>query len=502
MQRIIMASRKNLITFYVLFVAIFLNAEISIYDSDLSGSWYSSDSEKLKAEIAQISIQSEAKTSTGAKIEALILPHAGYIYSGKTAQKALRYLNQDYDTIIILGASHRMSLKRRISIPLFDFYSTPLGKVGLNREKAEKLLTSSIIFENNINALRNEHSVQIQIPLLQFNKIIGEEEKIIFLIAGELSPNEMKEAAKKIRKLMDDKTLLIVSSDFTHYGERFGYVPFEDDLSKKIKDLDMTAFSFIQKKDSHAFLDFVKKNSCTICGTVPLAILAFLAENDNEIKLIDYSDSSKVNGIKNDRVSYISAIMEKRNNKNEEKNMLTDAEKKTLLKIARATIKSYFEDKNSSDLKNLESELTENLKQKRAAFVTLTINSELRGCIGHVLPIEPLYKSVISNAINAAFSDPRFSPLRKDELSKIHIEISALTIPEKIKSYEDIVLGRDGIILKKGHNSALFLPQVATEQGWNLEETLSHLAYKAGLSPNAWEEGCEFQTFQAEVFGE
>jgi AmmeMemoRadiSam system protein A len=142
------------------------------------------------------------------------------------------------------------------------------------------------------------------------------------------------------------------------------------------------------------------------------------------------------------------------------------------------------------------------MKISRAAFVTLTIKKDLRGCIGDVMPRQALYKSVIANAINAAVNDWRFTPVTKDELSSIQIEISALTVPQPIISYNLIRLGTDGVILKKDGYSALFLPQVAPEQKWTLEETLTHLSLKAGLPSDGWKKGASFEVFHAEVFGE
>jgi AmmeMemoRadiSam system protein A len=138
----------------------------------------------------------------------------------------------------------------------------------------------------------------------------------------------------------------------------------------------------------------------------------------------------------------------------------------------------------------------------RAAFVTLKENGQLRGCIGDIFPQRPLYKSVIGNAINAAFADPRFAPVRKDELARIRVEISALTPPSPVASWRDIRIGTDGMVMNKGGRSAVFLPQVAPEQGWDLETTLANLSMKAGLPADAWKEGATFQVFQAEVFGE
>ena len=146
--------------------------------------------------------------------------------------------------------------------------------------------------------------------------------------------------------------------------------------------------------------------------------------------------------------------------------------------------------------------LTPLLREVGASFVTLTIQDDLRGCIGEIVPRRPVYQAVIEHAVDAAVNDPRFRPVTREELGGLSIEISALLPPHAVDSYRDIVIGRDGVVLHKGGASAVFLPQVATEQGWGLEETLSHLAEKAGLDPDAWRDGARFDVFEALVFGE
>jgi AmmeMemoRadiSam system protein A len=182
---------------------------------------------------------------------------------------------------------------------------------------------------------------------------------------------------------------------------------------------------------------------------------------------------------------------------------LTDREKEFLLKLARDTIKNLLQGKGAKEINADEESLSNTLKEKRGVFVTLhKAHHELRGCIGYILPMLPLWQAVIENARNAAFRDPRFSPLKKNELDDIEIEISVLSVPEAIKDISEFRVGIDGIILKKGFHQAVFLPQVAPEQGWDAETTLKYLSMKAGLSPDAWHEGSTFETFQADVFGE
>ena len=138
------------------------------------------------------------------------------------------------------------------------------------------------------------------------------------------------------------------------------------------------------------------------------------------------------------------------------------------------------------------------------AFVTLNdkATGALRGCIGEIMPMRPLVEAVAARAVDSALGDPRFSPVSERELANLRVEVSVLTPPRPVESWRDIVLGRDGMTLEKGNAFAVFLPQVAPEQAWDLPTTLSYLSQKAGLSPDAWRSGAKFETFQAEVFHE
>jgi len=140
------------------------------------------------------------------------------------------------------------------------------------------------------------------------------------------------------------------------------------------------------------------------------------------------------------------------------------------------------------------------LEQPAGTFVTLKKFGDLRGCIGYILPIKPLYQAVMENGVNAAMRDTRFTPVQINELIQLEIEVSVLTVPEKISSYSQFRVGMDGIIMDKDRRSAVFLPEVAKEQGWNREQTLTYLSRKAGLPDDAWREGAMFRTFRSQKY--
>lgn len=187
--------------------------------------------------------------------------------------------------------------------------------------------------------------------------------------------------------------------------------------------------------------------------------------------------------------------------------MISEQDKKNLLSLARVTLEQYVKFHQVPSLESLGITSTPALQEPRGAFVTLySTKSEqkmLRGCIGTMLPVQPLYQAVINNTIAAALHDPRFSPVREEELSSIALEINVLTLPQKISSYEKIQLGRDGIIFHFGNVQAVFLPSVPIEFHWDLSQTLSQLALKAGLPATAWQaKEAWFEIFQSEILQE
>ncbi|KPJ87885.1 MAG: hypothetical protein AMS17_07205 [Spirochaetes bacterium DG_61] len=179
--------------------------------------------------------------------------------------------------------------------------------------------------------------------------------------------------------------------------------------------------------------------------------------------------------------------------------MLTKEERSSLLKLARDTIHARLHGKNLPSF----NPISKTLKEPRGAFVTLHKQGSLRGCIGYVEAIKPLYKTVQEMAIAAAFQDPRFPGLTPGEYDEIDIEISVMSPLEKATDVNTIEVGKHGIIIKRGFNSGLLLPQVATEQGWDRNTFLEHTCYKAGLPGDCWRKrGTEILTFTAEVFSD
>jgi hypothetical protein len=474
----------------------------SVLHSSLPGNWYPADAKTLNEQIA--GFFEKAKVEPINDVIALILPHAGYQFSGQTAAFGLKTTGKQYKRVIIIGPSHRVPMEEVLSVPRATHYETPLGQIPLDVEFIDKLLKHSI-FQNIPQANEYEHSTQIEVPLLQY---VQKNFKLVPIVAGDCSFETIGKAGAILKSLVDEDTLVIASSDFTHFGPNYGYVPFRENIPEQLKQLDMGACEHIKALDYKGFLDYRSKTGTTICGFVPISVLLSMLDKSVEAKLIKYTTSGELTGDYTNSVSYLSVVFSGRWGSSSEIEpqansfKLTEEDKKQLLALTRKSLVYFLQRRRIPEASELNVAVSDAMRCQRAAFVTLKEDSQLRGCIGDIFPRQPLYKSVISNAINAGVYDRRFLPVTEAECNNITIEISALTVPKPIASSDEIRIGIDGVVLNKNGYSAVFLPQVAPEQGWDVNQMLTQLSLKAGLPADAWKEGANFLVFQADVFGE
>ena len=464
----------------------------------VAGQFYPNNPGQLKSALAEY-IQKGGQIETGT-IRGIIAPHAGYSFSGTTAGKAYAPLKgrRDIECVIVLAPSHRVPFDG-VSVGDFGFYRTPLGDVEVDTECCYRLINSSGCFVKKPDAQAFEHALEVQIPFLQS---VLNDFKLVPLVCGQMSKNTINEAASILAEHgWQENTLWVISSDFTHYGSAFGYVPFSENIATRIEELDKGAIEHIKNLDTEGFHTYLQKTGATICGADPIALfMQVLQHTETKITcdLVDYTNTGKLTGDYSHTVSYASLMFTEETENSDY--YLDGEEKQQLLKLARDTLESqvYNREMPTPD----EESLTKTLSEEGACFVTLRHNGNLRGCIGTIIPRQPLYKDVRQNAINAGFRDPRFAPLSKDELPNVTVEISVLTPTRRIDSPEDFQPGKHGIILERGQASSVFLPQVAGEQGWDRETTLDNLAMKAGLKANDWRKDATFYIFEAIVFSE
>ncbi len=474
----------------------------------VAGQFYPETRESLEADLKRC-FQHAPEGSTTKNIRALIVPHAGYQYSGQTAGQAFGLLRgaEGIERVVVIAPSHRAFL-HGVSLGDYRSFLTPLGEITVDDQTCQNLIGKSPLISNKCNAHALEHALEVQLPFIQ---TVLPNVTLVPIVCGDLNRDDVHALARSLaEELWRKDTVWIISSDFTHFGEAFGYVPFKNKVPQRLKELDMGAIDQIERMTCDGFLDYVERTGATICGRLPIALLlAALEQTDDQLhcQLLEYTTSGQMTHDYEHSVSYASIAVTQTTASETESRAeqtvdfeLTPEDQNFLLGLARKTITATLNGKTIA-APDLES-LSPTLKNDGACFVTLHIDGNLRGCIGYLEAAEPLYENVMRNANSAAFEDSRFLPLTTEELPNIEIEISVLTPHRPIASPDEFIVGKHGIILQKGAYRSVFLPQVAPEQGWDTETTLSFLARKAGLAPHAWRHGASLFVFEAIVFGE
>jgi len=494
-------------------------------------------------------------------IVALISPHAGYSYAGKIMATGFQLLkDKPIKRVFIIGFSHRYPVSG-IDVGDWDYVSTPLGKIPVDKDVVKELLKNKPFVSKSKNAQDTEWSTENQIPFLQS---VLKNFKIVILLVGEMSEKEREESANLLKKYISPDSIFVISSDFTHYGPQHGYVPFKENFKENLYKLDGGAIDLIVKRDYQEYMKYLDRTQATICGREAIALLVKIIEKeaiegkklaymtsgdiegDYEMNSVGYAsigffekgkkatpqaskseiqtepqkeqtkpEESKSNkkgdtkmkeGVDSDKKKFRESIFGPENEPEPPK--LSDEEKKTLIQISREMLdnatkkRDYHPDFSKYNI-------TPNLKVPCRVFVTLKMkdSGELRGCIGFSQAELSLAEAVVKSTYNSCFEDPRFTPVLPEEIKNIHIEISVNSPPRLASGYKDIELGKHGIYLVKWIGNyprvATFLPVVAIEQHWDIEQTLSHLSRKAGLPSDAWKDkDTEFYLYTSQVIEE
>ena len=481
-------------------------------ESTIAGSWYPGTAEGIRAMAAAWGWRAAADAPAAPPPNVLVLPHAGWAYSGETAWRAVRLVQgAKFSRVVLLAPSHRAWIENRLVAPDASAVSTPLGEIRIDNDFIDRMALVAPVARNSRVHLA-EHATQIEYPLLQL--ALGGGFSVVPLIAGSLGGDQMAMCARALSRLMDADTLLVVSSDFTHYGDDFSYAPYGTaggrDVRDRVAAVDAEALSFIEKADADAFAANVRDTGATICGHVPIELALRALPGGASLARVHYETSGDAEGDFTRFVCY-AAVRGRAAWRGEGARVLDAAARAFLLRVARESMASavkgvpYSVPRSPFPVPHSPFPVPHSpLFARMGAFVTLNdrTTGALRGCIGEIMPMRPLVDAVAARAVDAALHDPRFPPVAERELANLRVEVSALTPPKPVASWRDIVLGRDGMTLERGDAFAVFLPQVAPEQAWDLPTTLSFLSQKAGLSPNAWRDGAKFETFQAEVFHE
>jgi AmmeMemoRadiSam system protein B/AmmeMemoRadiSam system protein A len=457
-----------------------------IRNSIVAGTFYPaapSELEQLIEHYVAAAAKTDVRPPEGMHIKAVIMPHAGYVYSGLTAAHAASVLKGAHFTkVIVMGPDHRIGFKNA-SISGTDAYETPLGQVKIH-EDANRLKRSYDIFQVIELSDRYEHSIEVVLPFLQSSLA---DFSLIPIVMG---PGKIHSYAAALSSVLDEDTLLVVSSDFSHY------LPYEQAATRDRETIDM----IVSLNE-----EGLGKGENRACGIIPILVTVHLARQRGwKPMLLHYSNSGDTAGMRDQVVGYAAIAfyggpMQK---------TFSEEQGQALVRLARKTIQERL-GIQAEESESLSQTLAEDAFQaKRGVFVTLNKNGRLRGCIGCLEARECVLDGVRHNAINAAFRDPRFNPVVRSEMDAMDIEISILTDPMPLEytDYKDLLAklrpGIDGVIIRSGYASATFLPQV-WDQLPEKEEFLAHLCAKAGLPVNAWrQEKLEVSTYQVQYFEE
>jgi hypothetical protein len=481
-------------------------AALRVREPAVAGLFYPKDRAEL--ERALDGYLATAPAGKAPHLRAIVCPHAGYQYSGPTAAHAYKLLiGRHYETVILLAPSHYAAF-RGASVSAADVFRTPLGTVTISPKAKELAKVSPFTLEAPSLVRRPqwatassrplpasgedtphtwEHSDEVQVPFLQR---VLKDFKLIPVVLGEGDPEAV---ARALAGWVDERTLLVISSDLSHYHSY-----------EQARALDTRCVKAI------CSLDLEQMKAQEACGKGPIMALMHLARLKTwKARLLDYRNSGDTAGDKSGVVGYAAVAFEGAAPADPATGpapAFSPAERQQLLELARRSVKEVV---TAGKLPEADpGAWPEKFRQPKGCFVTLTKGGKLRGCIGHIVPVEPLYKAVMQNAESAARRDYRFNPVQPNELDQLSIEVSVLTEPQPLafSSPEDLLARlqphQDGVVLQVGGHQATFLPQV-WEQIPDKVGFLNALAQKAGAPPSAWREpGATVSIYHVEAFKE
>ena len=464
--------------------------------------FYTGDAKELSEEVDSLLTRHRGETAYR-NVAALIVPHAGYYFSGNVAAGAYMAIPSDkqFKRIFLLGPSHHEWLDGASVNTVADYYATPLGQVRVDRETALALTAADSVFRYEPKAHDREHCLEVQLPFLQrfftihsslFTKDVP---SIVPIIISTSDFQKLKRIAEALKPYLTTDNLFIVSSDFSHY-------PKYEDACK----VDARTGKAVESGDVEQFIAALEENArsgvpglaTSACGELAIATLLMMIDSTYEVKHLMYQNSGDAEESDHSRVVGYHAFAIVR--KSSQEFSLSEDEKRMLKEIALTSIKDSLNGKEIAVANSSLFTLHSSLKRKCGAFVSLHKHGRLRGCIGHFGEDVPLNEIVAEMARAAAFEDPRFMPVTADELSDIDIEISVLTPMRRIQSLDEFELHRHGIYIRRGYRSGTYLPQVADEVNWTKEEFVSHCAQdKAGIGWDGWRDA-ELYVYEAIVF--
>jgi len=463
----------------------------------VAGTFYPDDAEELRQQL-QYFYDAQTTSEALSDVAALVVPHAGYVYSGSVAAAAFASLPIDnhWDNIFVIGSSHHHFFEGA-ALPAFESFGTPLGEIIVNQSVVEAMVESSpdIMCVNNEWHLA-EHTIEVQLPFIQHR--FGSSMPIVPVLLGCQDAQSCMHIAEVLKPWFNAKNLFVFSTDLSHYPN------YEDATA-----VDSLTIDAILTGNPEALLQQLKANGAmeinnlrtSLCGWTSILTLLYLVNQSDNYALTKLKYSNSGDALMGDhrRVVGYSALRVDRKSDGAKTMALSDSDQSILLKWAHVCL--Y--DAVSQSVSDVPEALVQNeMCNQSGVFISLYKNGKLRGCIGRFVEGQPLWRLVKEMTFASATTDPRFSPVTPDEVDQIAIEISVLTPFRKIQSVDEIELGRHGIYIKKGGRSGTFLPQVASKTGWSVTELLEHCAHdKAGLARDEWQ-SADIYIYEAIVFGD
>jgi len=469
----------------------------------VAGQFYPSDPSKLEQAIRQFIRESVAIPMEDPV--AVVVPHAGYIYSGQICADAYRQvMNRNYEVFVILGVNHTTAGFHGVSLADYESFRTPLGDIQIDETVTAELLAQCSDCVRSREVHLREHSIEVQVPFIQ---VLFPDAKIVPVIIHPPDPDLCIRFGKTLADVLKNKkALIIISTDLSHYPDSADAFQADRETLQAIADWNPDKFVSVMRN-----LNAPNLNT-RACGEAAIlsGITAAGALGAKHVVIAGYSNSGDVAlGDRTRVVGYgalalapgrarIDTAALNRPQPPAKATPLEDSEKRILLSFARKTIHQYLTTQTVPLARNFPARLS----FRQGVFVTLRNKGLLRGCIGNILPRDELGRTVGTLALQAALNDPRFRPVEAKELDDLEIEISLLTPLKLISNPDQVVVGRDGVLLIKEGKSAVFLPQVAPENNWNRTEMLDNLCVKAELPAGCWRQDAKLEIFQAEVFSE
>jgi len=462
----------------------------------VAGTFYPADSEKLQQEVE--SLFQTAMPCRGEYTRAVITPHAGYQFSGGVAASAYNQINGEipYKRVFIIASSHHVSFQGA-SVYCDGDYIMPYGRERVDKAFGKMLVTNfQSLFTSDREPHIEEHGIEVQLPFL--HHVMKNRYTIVPIIIGSNDAYICKEIARVLKPYFTPDNLFIISTDFSHYPDYENAVKVDESTKEVIiSNSPEKLQKYLRESEEASIPNLIT----SLCGWTSVFILLNITKGDKAMRYnaIEYKNSgdSPVQGDHSKVVGYWAISVSEKANADSIFE-LSDSDKKVLLNIAGKSVELAVQHKRQ--IINEREHYSDILNTKCGVFVTLHKNGVLRGCLGRLKGEMPLWKLVQEMAYEVPEHDYRFAPVQPSELPDIEIEISVLSPLLKVRDISQIKLGRHGIQIVKGADSGVFLPQVATETGWDLEEFLGHCSRdKAGIGWEGWKEA-DIYVFSATVF--